>query len=78
LQISGDNFGLGMGDWISLVDKKKVAQLVRQAGGVVMLFPDFEFWNDTQLVRTPSRTYTTDDYTQLFHDIGSPVRHFWL
>lgn len=74
LQISGDNFGLGLGDWFSLVDKKKVARIVRQAGGVIMLFPDKDFWNNTELVKTPTRSYTPNDYAALFQDVGSPVR----
>eukprot|EP01122_Echinamoeba_exundans_P017936 TRINITY_DN987_c0_g3_i3.p2 TRINITY_DN987_c0_g3~~TRINITY_DN987_c0_g3_i3.p2 ORF type:complete len:409 (+),score=122.42 TRINITY_DN987_c0_g3_i3:188-1414(+) len=71
--ISGDNFGLGAGDWFSLVDPLRVATIARQAGGIVLLTPEADFWNTTELVKTPTRTYDVDELSQLFVDIGSPV-----
>lgn len=71
--ISGDNFGLGAGDWFSLVDPLRVATIARQAGGIVLLTPEADFWNTTELVRTTTRSYGVHEMGQLFTDIGSPV-----
>jgi lysophospholipase-3 len=71
--ISGDNFGLGAGDWFSLVDPLQIAKITRQSGGVVLLTPEADYWNNTVLVKTPTRTYNADELTQLFVDMGSPI-----
>jgi lysophospholipase-3 len=71
--ISGDTFGLKLGDWLNIVDPLRVRKVVRQAGGPIWMLPDVEFWNTTVLVTTPSREYTVADFPQLFDDLGTSI-----
>jgi len=56
-----------------LIDPLKVRKLAREAGGVIWMLPDLEFWNTTTLVKTPTRTYDVDEFPQLFEDIKSEI-----
>jgi lysophospholipase III len=70
--VSGNNLGatvLG----INLIDPLRVRQLARQAGGVVWCMPDVEFWNTTELIRTPTGSYNAETLPTLFAQLGTSV-----
>jgi len=71
--ISGDNFGIEFSSWLTLVDRMRVRPMLRRAGGTIFLIPEYSFYNTTELVKTPTRTYSAKDYRQLFKDINSPI-----
>ena len=46
--------------------------ILRSFQSVVWLLPRGEEWNNKVIVKTPSRSYTVNDYEALFRDIGFP------
>lgn len=70
--VSGNNMGatfLGM----NLIDPLRVRQLARQAGGVIWCMPDIEFWNTTELIRTPTGSYNAQNLPTLFSQLGTSI-----
>jgi len=70
--VSGNNLG-AVYDGFVLVDPLRVRKIARQSGGVIWLIPDIELWNETTLVKTPTKEYNVDKFPELFRDIGSEV-----
>ena len=70
--VSGDNFGFALPGYSSLIDPLKVRKVARNAGGVVILVPEPEFWKGEVLVQTPHKNYTVNMISQLFKDMGAP------
>jgi lysophospholipase-3 len=70
--ISGDNFGIELTSWLPLIQKLSVRPMLRRSG-TVLLVPEDSFYNTTELVRTPTRSYSARDYKQLFKDLNSPI-----
>eukprot|EP01130_Rhizamoeba_saxonica_P002225 TRINITY_DN12073_c0_g1_i1.p1 TRINITY_DN12073_c0_g1~~TRINITY_DN12073_c0_g1_i1.p1 ORF type:complete len:462 (-),score=112.27 TRINITY_DN12073_c0_g1_i1:26-1390(-) len=69
--ISGDDFGFNLLGF-SLLQLEKVSRIGRTAGGVVSLIPEKLLWGSNQVfVQTPSKKYTSNDFDDLFVDIGS-------
>ena len=46
--------------------------VIRSLESSVWLLPEPSIWQDTVLVTTPTRTYTANDYSDLFADISYP------
>lgn len=70
--VSGNNLGatfLGM----NLIDPLRVRQLARQAGGVIWCMPDIEFWNTTEIIKTPTGSYNAETLPTLFAQLGTSV-----
>jgi len=71
--ISGDNFGIEVTSWLPLIDKMAVRPTLRRSGGTILMLPENAFYNNTVLVKTPKRTYSSSDFHQLFKDLGTPI-----
>lgn len=71
--ISGNNLGTNFGGWFDLIDPLKVREVTREAGGVVWMLPDIKYWNSTEIVKTPTKSYTVEDLSTLFEDAKSPI-----
>jgi len=71
--ISGDNFGIEVTSWLPLIDAKRVRPTLRRAGGVIYMLPDIGLYNTTEIVKTPTKSYSAVTMPQLLDDIGSPV-----
>jgi len=69
--ISGDNFGIEILG-INLLNIDAVAQLAKQAGGLVELVPSSDLTKEV-IVQNGDKTYTAKDIEQLYLDIGSPI-----
>lgn len=70
--ISGDNFGLSVLDVTSTIDKLKVRNIARQAGGIVMLTPLLlPGDDDEEIVITPDKTYNVSEVEQLLYYINA-------
>lgn len=67
--ISGDDFGIGAFGVSSMIDKKKVRDIARQAGGVVMLTPSGD--PNEEIIQTPGKIYRVSDIPELLTDIGA-------
>jgi len=70
--VSGDNFGIEILGF-NLINLEDVAQLARQAGGIVELVPATKFYGDDVFVVRHGKNYTAKELPQLFTDIGSPI-----
>ena len=51
---------------------RELRSIIRSVESVVWLFPRPSIWGDAVLVTTPVRTYTANDYSDLFTDISYP------
>lgn len=70
--VSGDNFGLSVLDVTSSIDKLKVRNIARQAGGVIMLAPLLLPGDvDEEIVYTPEKTYNVSEIEQLLLDMNA-------
>ena len=45
---------------------------VRSLQGLIWLLPHASVWGNTVVATTPNKTYTANDYSELFEDIGYP------
>lgn len=68
--ISGDGFGIP-----SVLDNPKILRkFQRTFSSLAFILPDREFWkHDEVLVKTANRSYTVNDYDDLFEDMGYPL-----
>jgi len=71
--ISGDNFGIELTSWFPIIKKLRVRPMLRRSGGTVFLIPEKSFYNSTELIKTPTKSYSANNYHELFADLGSPV-----
>lgn len=70
--LSGDDFGFALPGFSSLIDPLKVRKIARNAGGVIILVPEPEFWQGEVLVQTPHKNYTVNMISELLQDAGAP------
>ena len=62
----------GGGLLIEQIVSSILASLFRTLESTVWLLPDPSVWGSATLLTTPNRTYTANDYEDLFTDIGYP------
>jgi len=72
--LSGDNFGLSLWN-IDILDKTKLRNVARKAGGIVELVPNTDINTENKpFVSVSGKNYTILDFPQLFNEtIGSPA-----
>ena len=76
---SGGNFaiqagvsGAGILFNLNFTSRSELTSIIRSFESLVWLLPQPSIWGDTVLVTTPNRTYTANDYNDLFTDISYP------